>query len=267
MMPCHFGPPDSPLFGIYHEPVGAPRSTAILMCYPIAHEYMSAHPAFRDLAGMLTREGYAVLRFDYWGTGDSSGSQSDATLAKWEESVDLAAAELKDMSGATQLGVIGLRLGAVLAARYAARSRVRDLFLWDPVTSGPDYLAGLRRLHNTRLAERCGTPVKAAAATVASVEIAGFLYPDPLREAISAIDLCRSTGEGRRAVRPPRRTVLVCAEDLPVYQSLEEHLPGRVERHVVQDSSPWDTPGRWGDPLRVHAIPVRIVELLRQGRS
>jgi pimeloyl-ACP methyl ester carboxylesterase len=237
------------------------------MCYPIAHEYMTAHPAFRDLARMLTREGYAVLRFDYWGTGDSSGDQADATLAQWEESVDLAAAELKDMSGASQLSVIGVRFGAVLAARYAARSRVRDLLLWDPVINGADYLAGLRTLHNTRLAKRRGTPVKAAAATETSVEIAGFLYPDPLREAIGAIDLCRPDGAGGEGTRTPRRTVLVCAEDLPAHRSLEEQLPGKVERHVVEDSSPWDNPGRWGDPLRVHAIPLRIIELLKQGTS
>lgn len=267
MMPCHFGRADSPLFGIYHEPLGPPRNSAVLMCYPVAHEYMTAHPSFRDLAHALAREGVGVLRFDYWGTGDSYGEQLDTSLDKWEASVDLAAEELQDMLGAAQINLVGLRLGAVLAARYARRARVKNLVLWDPVVSGHDYLAGLRALHNARLANRRGTPVTAAPATETSVEIAGFLYPYPLREALEAIDLCAAYGAETAGSHTPRRTVVIGAQDLPAYRRLAGCLPGKVARHVVADAAPWDVPGRWGDPLRARTIPGRIVEELKRARA
>ena len=128
-MACHFGPPSRPLLGIYHEPAQTPRRTAVLLCYPVGHEYETAHSAFCALANSLAREGFGVLRFDYGGTGDSSGDQMDVTLEQWDADMELAAAELKDMSGAAQISLVGLRFGAVLAARYAMRRPVYDLVL------------------------------------------------------------------------------------------------------------------------------------------
>ena len=53
--------------------------------------------------------------------------------------------ELRDIFGPTRMTLIGLRLGAKLAARVAARrpKDVDTLVLWDPILSGPDYLASL----------------------------------------------------------------------------------------------------------------------------
>ena len=69
----------------------------------------------------------------------------DADLATWEADIELAMEELRDIVGSARMTLIGLRLGATLAARVAAR-RPRDvdnLALWDPIVSGPDYLASL----------------------------------------------------------------------------------------------------------------------------
>ncbi len=264
MIPCHFGIPESPLFGVYHEPVTRPRSSAVLLCYPIGHEYTNAHGAFRDLASALAAEGFPVLRFDYWGSGDSSGGQIEATLEKWDESVDLAAAELKDMSGMSAVSVVGLRFGAVLASRFSRRATVRHLVLWDPVATGADYLSGLRTLHNARLARKRGTSIRAAAATEDSVELAGYLYPDALRDAIGTIRLCDTCRAVDESLPAPQRTVVVCGKDLPVCRALEGCLPGNVERHVVEDSSPWALPSRWGEPFRARAIPGWIVAWFKE---
>lgn len=142
------------LFGIYHAPQAAvARDVGVLLCHPGPHEYNQLHWGMRKLAVMLSRAGAHVLRFDYSGTGDSSGDTADASLAEWTEDVVGAADELKALSGLRRLSLVGLRLGGSLAMRANASGvRVRDLVLWDPVVSGADYVRDLELLESRRLA-------------------------------------------------------------------------------------------------------------------
>ena len=101
---------------------------------------MRAHRAYRQLALLLTRKGFHVLRFDYVGTGDSSGDLDDVTATDWMVNVGQAIDELKDLAGLSSVDLVGLRLGALIAAGAAAeRDDVDRLILWDPVLSGLAY--------------------------------------------------------------------------------------------------------------------------------
>ena len=44
------------------------------------YEYMRTHKAVRQLTMMLAKAGYHLLRFDYFGTGDSAGDGEDVTV-------------------------------------------------------------------------------------------------------------------------------------------------------------------------------------------
>jgi uncharacterized protein len=112
---------------------------------------MRTHMALRKLAAVLSRDGFHVLRFDYYGTGDSAGESTDGTLAEWQADIVSAIADLKDCSGATKVSLVGLRLGAALAAR--APVAVANLVLWEPVLEGPAYLEQLRTIHRHRFAD------------------------------------------------------------------------------------------------------------------
>lgn len=144
-----FGPPERPLLGFYHAgEVSCLRSRAVVLCYPFGHEYTAAYQAYRRLAEMLAEAGFPVFRFDYDGTGDSAGDDSDpARLSAWLGSIGLAIEQVQAQSGARDICLFGLRLGAMLAYLAAAEhASVRELVLWAPSLTGKVYLREWRAL-------------------------------------------------------------------------------------------------------------------------
>jgi pimeloyl-ACP methyl ester carboxylesterase len=93
---------------------------------------------------MLAQEGHHVLRFDYFGTGDSAGRVEEGSLSAWVEDIQQAALELREISGARQLSILGKRLGGALAIKACrAGLDAKRLVLWDPVVKGRDYVSEL----------------------------------------------------------------------------------------------------------------------------
>ena len=140
-----FGSGDRQLFGAYHaaQANGVDRGAAVL-CAPWGPEYIASHRILRRLAVMLSEFGYHVLRFDYFGTGDSAGSREDGDLDSWYLDAQSAVDEVRDMSGATSVTVFGIRLGAHIAWRLAQeREDVDAVVMWDPVTDGAAYVEEL----------------------------------------------------------------------------------------------------------------------------
>ena len=143
--PYYFGESGKALYGVYHPPISQrPRHQAVLLCYPTGREYYMAHRAFQQLAVLMQKAGLHVFRFDYFGTGDSAGNLSQATAGQWGNDVVAAAEELQHTSGTTNLSVVAMRLGALLAATAPfADNDIRHLVMWDPVIRGRDYVQNL----------------------------------------------------------------------------------------------------------------------------
>jgi alpha/beta superfamily hydrolase len=126
------------LYGACHLPAGSVPSAGVLLCPPFGEERKSTLRPLVGLAGALASAGLAVCRFDYSGTGDSSGDPSAATWAGW---ADDAAAALGH--GVKSLGIpaerwslLAVRHGAIAAVEVARRQPVRRLVLIEPVLSG-----------------------------------------------------------------------------------------------------------------------------------
>jgi uncharacterized protein len=183
MQLLHFGDPQRPLLGVHHPAVGD-RDAAVLLCPPIGHEQVRSHRALRSLARQLASAGFHVLRFDYTGQGDSAGQPQDGDAAQWQRDARIALEELADLSGARRTAVVGLRLGATIAA--SAGLRVDHLLLWDPVVSGRAHLAELDRMHAAMVVD----PQRfVAPRQVAGDDRIGFLMPAAQRASIAALDL------------------------------------------------------------------------------
>jgi esterase/lipase len=92
----------------------------------------------------LADSGFPVLRFDYFGAGDSCGDSLEGRMDQWLLDVSQAIDELKSRAGVEEVCLIGLRLGASLALLNATQqAAVKRLVLWDPVLKGKAYLDGL----------------------------------------------------------------------------------------------------------------------------
>lgn len=148
MTPLLFGPASRQLFGLFH-PAEREGTTAVLICAPFGQEAIRAHRLLRVLADRLARAGVAVLRFDYYGCGDSPGDDADGELEGWRRDVCVAHEELQRLSQASHIVWLGARLGATIAVLSARSGRCDParLLLWDPVFDGAHYLAHLRERH------------------------------------------------------------------------------------------------------------------------
>ena len=157
MTSFHFGSRQRRLFG-YYEPAQAnfSRVKAVLLCHPMGNEQVFAYRTMRQLAARLVRAGFHVLRFDYFGTGDSYGDTGEGDLASWCGDIETAIEELKEITGATRVNLAGLRLGANLSAQVAAHrpKEIAKLILWEPLVTDELAVAGFgcpRADRNTRL--------------------------------------------------------------------------------------------------------------------
>ncbi len=201
MFPFFFGDPDQPLYGVYHmpEPVGA-SSVGVVLCQPILHEYTDARRALRALAERLARAGHHVLRFDYHGTGDSAGAGEAGDVERWCADIDTAVDELKASRGLDEVGLVGLRFGATMAAQVAARREdVPFLVLWEPIVKGPDYVQRLRRLHATWLDYESRQRPEAKQ-HVSDTELLGHAFSAQLEQGLVAADLTQLTFPASRRI-------------------------------------------------------------------
>lgn len=142
-----------------------PRSAAVLLCNPFGEEAARAHRLYRVMARKLEEAGYAALRFDYAGTGDSGGDIADFGVEDWLQDIAAAAELLRRESGVQRIVLAGLRLGATFAALCVQRGLLRaaHVVLWDPVVDGGEYLRELGHAHRAYMQTELGRPAAIAA--------------------------------------------------------------------------------------------------------
>jgi len=239
MHPFFFGSSGRRLFGIYHAPgPSAVSSTAVVVCPPIGHEYIRSHRTLRNLSVDLAAAGCHVLRFDYYGTGDSGGDGADGCLDQWRADIVTSVEELREIGGTQAVVLIGLRLGCALAVNASlGRSDVSKLLLWDPVLDGRDYLA--RTLALQRAWVSCRPQLRRAFREGGTGQILGFPLTDTQREQLESVDLSSVVA---RVQAPVAVFAPAGASPTDVWVS---HLRGGgtpVEYLRTSEGSDWDRP-------------------------
>ena len=189
MLPVVFGE----CRGWYHPASDAVvRCRGIVMCAPFGYETLCTYRGWRELAEQLAAAGTPVLRFDYPGTGDSAGDEAPNRIVAWLASIQEGTDWLRRESGAAEIALCGLRLGATLAAEAAAQrpGSVDALILLAPVASGRMYL---RELTLAASAKSSTTQVSDW------LDIAGFRLHSTDVTAIRDLDLSAALARGQTA--------------------------------------------------------------------
>lgn len=229
-----------------------PRGAAVLLCNPFGEEAVRAHRAYRVLARRLDEAGYPTMRFDYAGTGDSSGETGEHGVADWLADIAAAADALRADSGQSRIAVIGLRLGATLAALAAQRGLLRPahLLLWDPVVDGAGYLRDLERAHRDYLRSELGAAAPPDDGGPLAEALGSPLTPS-LRAELAAIDL---------AAAPPAAPVVT------VLHTQRDADANRLRAAWATDGrSHWidlDASASWNSDAALNAAVVPMRELL-----
>ena len=181
-----FGPEDRPRFGwLYRPDKPASNGVGVVIVPPFGYEAICAHRTLKHMAEDMAAAGFVVLRFDLDGTGDSAGSDTDPNrMNAWITSI-MDACDLVRGSGASQLVLVGVRLGATLAMLAAqGREDVAALIAFNAVVSGKAYLRELRVLQNAMNLAPPPAPLEEG-----GQETNGFLLNAQLCDRLKVLDL------------------------------------------------------------------------------
>jgi len=190
------------LFGILHRAVSPANGRGVVICYPFAEERLWAHRVMVTFARILAKDGYAVLRFDYMGNGDSEGNFEDSNVETSISDIIRSIEWIKEgVHGIREVDLLGLRIGATFAALVAMQvDTVSRLILWGPIPKGNSYMQELLRsnlLHQMATYDRVLFDRKRLVQMLLegkTVNIDGYDVTRNMYEQISGIDLEKPGG-------------------------------------------------------------------------
>lgn len=254
MQPFYFGTLQKPLFGIYQAPqAGSERNHGIVLCNPMGREYILAHRTFRQLAMRLTQVGFHVLRFDYYGCGDSAGESDEGSIEQWLHDIATAIEEIRDRGSLTKVSLIGLRWGATLSVLCGTRrSDFENVVLWEPIINGKSYLAELTTSHNNWLRNQLSKG-RQTGKNVGKREMLGFPLTDTMYGDLEKINLLIIQHT------PTKRSLIVESDKKLGTARFLDHLRNLgvpVDYEHIPGPKFWTNKGRNDEPL----IPMQVLQ-------
>jgi pimeloyl-ACP methyl ester carboxylesterase len=259
VIPLFFGTSESPIYGVLHQAQEDRKQRGVVLCPPFGQEYMRSHRAFRQLAFLLERKGFDVLRFDYRGTGDSSGDPTDFTAEDWIQDIASAAEELREACGVSNISIVGLRLGALLAAAACSGlSGINQLVLWDPVLSGVEYDIELVKNSEADVPNDRGVVAGNGALADGSLSYNGFVMSLEYRRSISILNLLKLFPV------PANRTLEIVSHETPAFETLRatgSNFAG-FEYQLVPAPHDWNYVDDFGGILLPQPVIQAIVQWL-----
>lgn len=179
------------------------RRRGVVLCPAFGLEGLTARRAFGDLADRLAAAGLPNLVFDWPGTGNSLGDDRDPDrVGHWRAGLLAAIDRLIAETGVDEIALVGLRLGASIAADVAAeRGGIVRFVALAPAVSGRGFLREQQSL--SRLLRVRGEDDPADADEAGGWAVAGHFTSEETGVTLGRLDL--------RRLPPPAPAVLLFA--------------------------------------------------------
>lgn len=120
------------VFGVLHSPANENKHPLVLIVHGWSANRMGPARFFVDAARDLVEEGYAVARFDFRGSGDSSREFEEQTHTSMLEDLESVISELQDRENIDEdrVALIGHSQGGYISTLYAGSNNIEALILW-----------------------------------------------------------------------------------------------------------------------------------------
>lgn len=129
--PFTFNSLGNQLVGIAHFP-SYRNNTSILMCHGFTGNKSENNRLFVETGRALSREGFYLERFDFYGSGDSAGEFHESRISINIQNLIDAIARIRN-EGSGHLIVLGISMGAATAILTVKDQPVDGLVLWSTV--------------------------------------------------------------------------------------------------------------------------------------
>jgi len=186
------------LYAALHRPATADGSLGVVFVPPLLHEQPRSRRFMTEVASRLAALGLPCLRFDFFGTGDSSGTGAQLDFASMRSDLDLAVAALREQTGVERVVLLVWRGAALAMGGWLAEGRrVETVVLWEPITDGSAWLLELERADASERAERPGyRPGVPSTIDPADGQLMGFPVSQRLRLDLAQARLSGDTLRG-----------------------------------------------------------------------
>jgi len=240
MRSLYFGETGREALAWLHD-AGEPARRGLVVCSSFGREDLCIHRSLKHIAQAAAAQGMPALRFDYPCSGDSAGAEFGAGLVDgWIASIGQAIDTLKQESGVSEVCLLGVRLGTLLAACAAqGRDDVAGMVAIAPLIAGRFYVRELKAYALGAASLGMTVPQERGDHLL---EAGGFAMDDATQEALKGLDLLKD------GWKPSYPTLIIERDDVPPDPRWLQHLQGtgsRVESlripgyaGMVRDSSP-----------------------------
>lgn len=218
---AYFEVPGAHLYTVLHQ-VKDPVARVLLVGPFASERHFSYHPWVR-WARYLAQKQIEVLRFDYRGIGESTGSLDEMTFEDWSEDVLLLSAWLQGRVPTVPLLLHGLEIGAILADRVFRGGAGDALLLWSAPANANEALrsslrcwAGREQLYESSENRTTASDYIRQLEQGDSIEVAGYQWSSRLwRDSFNFI-LGGGTGDQSSTCDRPVQSVKLGREAAPL---------------------------------------------------
>jgi alpha/beta superfamily hydrolase len=242
--PFYFSSAGRPLYGAFHPASG--KKQALVICHPVGTEHILTQRIEVLGARAAANAGIAAFRYNARAHGDSAGDPRGLTFADLVEDACAAADLARELSGASRIIWLGIRLGGLIAAAaISERDDAAAVAFWEPVHCGADYFHSLlRATFFTQLAKgRRGNGTMEDMVQRLETDgevpvVAGYAYR-ALYQSVKDATLQRSLDWGGNTLiaQVQRRPTL--SADNKNLQSKIEQRGGNVTVACIREEPPW----------------------------